>query len=87
MKAILFFSFLSFACFANSLGNAQPKSANIDQALSNHYDQNYEETQRGLASQVEKAEEAQPGAKFKKSSKNKDVFDARGESGIRFWKY
>lgn len=90
------FLFLS-ALMMSFSSYAMLKKASIDGALSNRYDKNYEETQRSLASQIEKPEKAAVETDDKDVSKDAEgarvpsskgeSFDDLNENGIRYWKY
>lgn len=68
---------------------AMLKKASIDGELSHRYDENYEETQRGLASQAEEAQDSrlQQHESQRKPSSQEKSFDQMNENRIRYWKY
>lgn len=85
--------FLS-AVFLSFSASAMLKKASIDGALSHRYDENYEETSRSFAGQIEpeeaKASESKDKSKDKgdrNPSSQGQAFDQANESGIRYWKY
>lgn len=76
--------FLSALIFSFT-GAAMLKKASINGALSHRYDENYEETNRGLASDIEKAgnsEKVKESAKVKKS-KEQDYKNPGHKAGSR----
>jgi len=82
------FVFASLLLFGFA-ANAMPKKASIDGALSHRYDENYEETQRSLASQIEpvEVEESHSGAPDSSPAGQSRHLERSGQQGIQYWKY
>lgn len=82
---LLFFTGLIFTLSAA----AMVKKASIDDALSHKYDENYEETNRGVAAHSPKKVESEKVEKSgeRNPSAQGEVFEQQNENGIRYWKY